>query len=154
MQFSACQEAHGHTSYIWHEILMTHRHNPDAVGPSLKDIFHSTLPIGGIPILFIGSFLNILPFARDGNGCQSFSTWFKIWRFSGDVKSYTPMKYASTRFAQWPECEFCSSVIFLISFTSWKGEAAEIWKCPVHLPSSVSFYLTWRIWYSAFPRSA
>lgn len=52
---------------------MTHRHKIDAEDQKLQDIEGSTLPFGGIAVLFIEKFRQILPVVRVTN-------WFQIVR--------------------------------------------------------------------------
>lgn len=60
---------------------MTNLHNLEAVFRTLCDLRQSALPFGGIIMLYLGNFLQILPFLRAANRSQIVSPCFKRSRF-------------------------------------------------------------------------
>lgn len=52
---------------IWDEITMQHRHAPEAVDRTLRDIRNNESPFGGITVVFGGDFQQILPVVVKGS---------------------------------------------------------------------------------------
>lgn len=62
---------------ILNEIFMTHRHNHEAVDRTLHDLCRFTFSFGGIPVLLMGNFWQILPVVPAANWSPIFNTCFK-----------------------------------------------------------------------------
>lgn len=62
---------------IWDEIVMTHRHNLEAIGGMLRYLLRSSLPFAGVCFHFIGDFRHILPVVCAVNHSQIVSACFK-----------------------------------------------------------------------------
>lgn len=62
---------------LWDEIVMSNRHKLKAVNRTFKDLLWLVLPFGGIALLYIGGFRQILPVAQFANFSNIFSTCFK-----------------------------------------------------------------------------
>ena len=67
-------------AFIWDEISMAHKWAVDAVDRLLRDVHHQNRPFGGVPILFVGDFRQLLPvhrFASDPSAyCIKSCDWF------------------------------------------------------------------------------
>lgn len=52
---------------IWNELVMSNRHNPEAVDRSLQEVRRSKLPCEGAVVLSLGDFGQIFRVVRAGN---------------------------------------------------------------------------------------
>ena len=80
--------------FIWDEVSMAHKWAVDAVDRMLQDIHNCKAPFGGVPMLFVGDFRQLLPvhrFAADPSAyCIKVAYWFSsstIFELSSNIRA-------------------------------------------------------------------
>ena len=90
-----------HTSHLTphtsHQVSMAHKWAVDAVDRLLQDIHQNSVPFGGVPILFVGDFRQLLPvhrFAADPSAyCVKMCMWFSsatIFSLTQNIRAVDP----------------------------------------------------------------
>lgn len=81
-------------AFIWDEMSMAHKWAIDAVDRLLRDIHHCDVPFGGVPILFVGDFRQLLPvhrFAVDPAAyCCRVCEWYnsaQLFRLNSNIRA-------------------------------------------------------------------